>query len=1028
MKKISKIALENFRAFLGKKEIDFNNSNNEPADFVCIYGKNGSGKTSLFDGFEWFFTGEIHLLEKDLRINVSRYTGDILRNRYASNDENAGINIEYSDGTQGHRTIIKRIDSINDYNKGMPSGAYRNMVNKKQILPHSKIDSFVYASKPSQMYDEWGNFWDPDNSQREIFKNIYNVYRNINNKNKEFGDKLQELSVEQTDLQIVKKIDDYNKAVLKFNNLKIHEIAELEPLQFVCNKKIDVDTILSGEKLIEPLQNIITENGYLSNQCDYLEKYFEEYERFIQYREEVLSRKKRWERILIKCNQKRELMVQKATLLKKKTKFIEERDKIGNEFDEQWFLSYQRILEEKIKYTSVEEKIQSNKLSKQNLNSSNERLNESNKFYTVNLKNLSDSYVGWREQIETLKSREDSILCDTPLNRLNEMKEEVDAKKDKEGKELGYLLKARKGDYTKFVDSLSEEELLQYPWIKQLFAKIEKSKNILEYHIEQEQKSKDQYEKIKEETDNLDNLLSLARKEIQKKNSHVCPICNSPFASMEELLNKIDLSTQQKVLFTLKTHWDANKEAVRKSTKDYESECGYVKETIEKMIYKIQQNIVELEGISEKYRKEIKEKVDSLEELKDNKEKLKLKISEIIGIEIPELTSLCVSQAYEKKINDINTKLNESTEKINIQQKEIEKLDNKIEQDMILLEELEKSQYNFYNDSNNRKKLEILEQWKLFSYKDYLEVISEYNDRIDNIENDISQIQNTLESYKIYQTENTGKYLLLLNKLKIPTEEWIDIFEHYRKNVFNKKCISHKTILKRKNIFDHTTDLAQIKIGILNNCLSDLSIKDCIKKYNKLEEEIEKLQLECKLSECKLKVAEEFFSSAQTQLEEHIKNVFGGITISHIYEKIEPHKRFRHLQYQIGFNDDGKPELYIKALSGKEDGVIPELFFSSAQLNAVALSVFLGGALSAASPITNTIFIDDPIGHFDDLNVLSFIDVIRTIISETNWQIIISTHEENFYELMKVKLSSQYYNSKFFVFRDEGTVVEDSLM
>ena len=38
----------------------------------------------LFDGFEWFFTGEIHLLEKELQSNVSRYAGNVLKNRYAS--------------------------------------------------------------------------------------------------------------------------------------------------------------------------------------------------------------------------------------------------------------------------------------------------------------------------------------------------------------------------------------------------------------------------------------------------------------------------------------------------------------------------------------------------------------------------------------------------------------------------------------------------------------------------------------------------------------------------------------------------------------------------------------------------------------------------------------------------------------------------------------------------------------------------------------------------------------------------------
>ena len=57
---------------------------------------------------------------------------------------------------------------------------------------------------------------------------------------------------------------------------------------------------------------------------------------------------------------------------------------------------------------------------------------------------------------------------------------------------------------------------------------------------------------------------------------------------------------------------------------------------------------------------------------------------------------------------------------------------------------------------------------------------------------------------------------------------------------------------------------------------------------------------------------------------------------------------------------------------------------------------------------------------------LSFVDVLRTIISNTDWQIFISTHEERFYEIMKVKLNPQYYNSKFLKFKEEGIIVEDT--
>ena len=52
--------------------------------------------------------------------------------------------------------------------------------------------------------------------------------------------------------------------------------------------------------------------------------------------------------------------------------------------------------------------------------------------------------------------------------------------------------------------------------------------------------------------------------------------------------------------------------------------------------------------------------------------------------------------------------------------------------------------------------------------------------------------------------------------------------------------------------------------------------------------------------------------------------------------------------------------------------------------------------------------------------------MLRTIISNTDWQIFISTHEERFYEIMKVKLNPQYYNSKFLKFKEEGIIVEDT--
>ena len=60
----------------------------------------------------------------------------------------------------------------------------------------------------------------------------------------------------------------------------------------------------------------------------------------------------------------------------------------------------------------------------------------------------------------------------------------------------------------------------------------------------------------------------------------------------------------------------------------------------------------------------------------------------------------------------------------------------------------------------------------------------------------------------------------------------------------------------------------------------------------------------------------------------------------------------------------------------------PETYFSTAQLNTVAFSSFFGRALSANNLPVKAICIDDPIGHFDDMNIWEFTDMIRCILEK----------------------------------------------
>lgn len=91
----------------------------------------------------------------------------------------------------------------------------------------------------------------------------------------------------------------------------------------------------------------------------------------------------------------------------------------------------------------------------------------------------------------------------------------------------------------------------------------------------------------------------------------------------------------------------------------------------------------------------------------------------------------------------------------------------------------------------------------------------------------------------------------------------------------------------------------------------------------------------------------------------------------------------------------------------------PEWYFSTAQLNTVAFSSFFSRALLAKDLDFSTIFIDDPIGHFDDMNVLGFADLVRSILELRDCQIVMSTHDEKIFGILKRKLDDEYYSSCF---------------
>ncbi|WP_164126417.1 hypothetical protein [Sphingobacterium luzhongxinii] len=164
-------------------------------------------------------------------------------------------------------------------------------------------------------------------------------------------------------------------------------------------------------------------------------------------------------------------------------------------------------------------------------------------------------------------------------------------------------------------------------------------------------------------------------------------------------------------------------------------------------------------------------------------------------------------------------------------------------------------------------------------------------------------------------------------------------------------------------------------------------------------------------------------------IDEQINSFFFEDIINALYRKIDPHPDYKEIKFKCDFTDSN-PQLNVCVTDEKKVTLqIPNLYFSTAQLNILSLSIFLAKALHAKDEDNNPlecIFIDDPIQAMDSINILSTIDLLRSITVNLGRQIILSTHDANFHNLLMKKTPNKLYNSKFMELETFGKVKQIS--
>ena len=125
--------------------------------------------------------------------------------------------------------------------------------------------------------------------------------------------------------------------------------------------------------------------------------------------------------------------------------------------------------------------------------------------------------------------------------------------------------------------------------------------------------------------------------------------------------------------------------------------------------------------------------------------------------------------------------------------------------------------------------------------------------------------------------------------------------------------------------------------------------------------------------------------------------------LQRIFARIDPHPTFRVVKFATDvIRGKGRLDAEIRDSAEDKSSKAPEAIFSSSQLNALAVSVFLSFNLALPNLPLQAAMLDDPIQSLDEINLLGLVDLLRR--TKDKRQIIVSTHDARCGRLLARKL------------------------
>lgn len=144
MKKINSIKISGIRGIKDSLTVELDKKS------VLIFGENGSGKSSLTDALEWYYSGSVkHLVSEEIASSKGK---GALRNLFIPESENAFISVHFSENkldakiTIGSSLKTSCSNTSGDFNDYLESSQSDNL-----ILRYSDLVEFIIASKTERL-------------------------------------------------------------------------------------------------------------------------------------------------------------------------------------------------------------------------------------------------------------------------------------------------------------------------------------------------------------------------------------------------------------------------------------------------------------------------------------------------------------------------------------------------------------------------------------------------------------------------------------------------------------------------------------------------------------------------------------------------------------------------------------------------------------------------------------------------------------------------------------------------------------